>query len=136
MVDDQAYWGFALSRPDWRNWRSLWPTYVAGFQPTVVAVTFGIHDTEPHSPDGIPVDPGDAATWADWYGQQVHQAMDDLTAGGAIVYWLGMPPVGDAATNARIAALNQVTRTAVETDQRGRFVDHSGGLRCGGFRYG
>lgn len=125
VVEDQAYWGFALSRPEWRDWRALWPQYVAAFQPTVVAVSFGIHDTEPQTPDGVPVDPADVASWADWYAQQVHRAMDDLTSGGAIVYWLGLPPVGDPVVNQRVAALNQVTRNAVEVDPRGRFVDTS-----------
>ncbi len=122
VVRNDAYWGFALSRPQWRDWRALWPQDVATFQPTVVAVTFGIHDTEPQTADGVPIDP-DGPEWPGWYASQVHRAMQDLTAGGAVVYWLAMPPVGDPAANQRIAALNQITRTAVEADPRGRFVD-------------
>lgn len=128
VVEDHSYWGFALSRPEWRDWRALWPGYVAAFRPTVVAVLFGIHDTEPQTPDGIPVDPSDVSAWPDWYAQQVHRAMDELTAGGAFVYWLAMPPVGDPEANARIAVLNQVARNAVEVDRRGRFVDTTAAL--------
>jgi hypothetical protein len=121
VVEDQAYWGFALSRPAWRDWRALWPGYVESFQPTIVAVSFGIHDTEPQLFDDVPVDPA-APSWPDWYAGQVHKAMADLTAGGALVYWLALPPVGDAATNARIDQLNQITRHAVEVNPRGHFV--------------
>jgi hypothetical protein len=120
-VEGDAYWGFALSRPEWRDWRALWPTYVATFQPTIVAVSFGIHDTERQVFDGAPIDPADPS-WPDWYASQVHRALDDLTAGGAFVYWLALPPVGDPATNVVIDRLNQITRHAVEIDPRGRFV--------------
>jgi hypothetical protein len=122
IVRDESYWGFALSRPGWRDWRSLWPAYVAEFQPTVVAVTFGIHDTEPQVVDGRVVDP-DSPDWPDWYASQVRRAMDALTAGDASVYWLGMPPVADPASNARIRRLNQVTRKAVEVNPYGHFLD-------------
>src|SRR6478609_384911 len=44
-VENDSYWGFALSSPEIRDWRALWPSYIADFQPTVVAITFGIHDT-------------------------------------------------------------------------------------------
>lgn len=122
IVEGDAYWAFALSRPEWRDWRALWPTYVATFQPTVVAVSFGIHDTEPQVADGVPIDPADPS-WPDWYASQVHKAMGELTAGGAFVYWLALPPVGDAATNVRIDRLNQITRHVVELEPRGRFVE-------------
>ena len=122
FVENDSYWGFALSRPEWRDWRALWPSYVSTFKPTLVAVTFGIHDTEPQVADGVPIDPSDS-TWPDWYASQVHKAMDELTAGGAFVYWLSLPPVGDPVANERIARLNGITRRAVEVDPRGHFVD-------------
>jgi hypothetical protein len=122
VVENDSYWGFALSRPEWRDWRSLWPGYVADFGPTVVAVTFGIHDTEPQIADGVPIDPSESS-WPDWYASQVHKAMDELTAGGAFVYWLSMPPVGDPVANERIRWLNDITRRGVEVAPRGRFVD-------------
>ena len=122
IVENDSYWGFALSNPEIRDWRALWPSYIAEFQPTVVAITFGIHDTEPHTSEGVPIDPTTAG-WPDWYASQVHKAMDDLTAGGAVVYWLGMPPVGDPQTNFRITELNQIIQRAVEVDPRGHFVD-------------
>lgn len=121
VVENDAYWGFALSRPAWRDWRSLWPSYVDTFRPTIVAITFGIHDTETQVVDGVTIDPTDPS-WPDWYAAQVHRAVTDLTAQGAFVYWLGQPPVGDAKTNARIDRLNQIARQAVGIDPRGRFV--------------
>lgn len=120
--ENRSYWGFALSKPQWRDWRVLWPQYVAEVAPTVVAVNGNIHDTEPQVVDGVRVDPADP-TWPDWFASQVRQAMDDLTAGGAVVYWMGVPPVGDRATNDRVRVLNEITRRVVELDPRGHFVD-------------
>jgi hypothetical protein len=122
IVEDDAYWGFALSRPQWRDWRTLWPGYVDAFAPDVVAVSFGIHDTEPQVDDGVLRDPA-SPDWPAWYSLEVHKAVQELTAHGAVVYWLGLPPVGDPAVNARIDDLNRITRQAVEVDPRGHFVD-------------
>ncbi len=108
VVRDESYWGFGLTRPEWRDWTTLWPQYIAELDPDVVIVTVGPHDVVSRPIDGTLRGPGDPV-WSTWYGGLLDQAAGALTARGASVVWLGMlwqgqPELHGADT--AVAALN------------------------------
>ena len=121
-VNDQAYWGFALSKPDWYDWRSKWSQLIATYDPDAVVALFGVHDAYPHSGVGGLPDPG-GSEWQSWYQQQVDDAMQILTSRLATVYWMGMIPVGDPFISERIRANNLIVRDVVQSYPTGRYLE-------------
>lgn len=121
-VNDQAFWGFAVSKPDWYDWRTRWPQLISDYDPDAVVALFGVHDTSAHSVIGGSPDPG-SAEWQDWYRLQITDAMDILTARLANVYWLGMLPVGAPVASDRIRANNAIVRDVVLSYPTGRYLE-------------
>jgi hypothetical protein len=121
-VDDQAYWGFALSKPDWYDWRTKWSQLIDTHDPDAVVALFGVHDTYAHGVDGGPTDPG-GTEWQNWYRAQITVAMDILTDRLANVYWIGMLPVGDPVASERIRANNAIVRDVVQPYPTGRYLE-------------
>jgi hypothetical protein len=122
QVNDQAYWGFAISKPDWYDWRTKWRQLIDTYDPDAVVALFGVHDTYAHVVDGVTRDPA-SPEWPDWYRSQITAAMDILTARLANVYWIGMLPVGDPAESAVIVANNAIIRQVVASYPTGRFLE-------------
>ena len=121
-VNDQAYWGFALSKPDWYDWRVKWSQLIDTYDPDAVVVLFGIHDAKAHEGSGVSPSPTGAG-WAEWYRSQVTSAMDILSARQANVYWLGMLPVSDAAISSLITTNNKISREVVGQYATGRYLE-------------
>ncbi len=121
-VNDQAYWGFALSKPDWYDWRTEWSQLIDTYDPDAVVALFGVHDTYAHGVGGGAPDPG-GTEWQGWYRLQINAAMDILTDRLATVYWIGMLPVGDPVASERIRANNAIVREVVESRPTGRYLE-------------
>jgi hypothetical protein len=121
-INDQAYWGFALSKPNWYDWRSKWSQLIATYDPDAVVALFGIHDAYAHSGVGGPPDPG-GSEWQSWYRLQVTDAMQIFTSRLANVYWMGMMPVGDPVISEQIRANNLIVRDVVQSYPTGRYLE-------------
>ncbi len=130
VVRDESYWGFGLTRPEWRDWTTLWPQYVAELDPDVVIVTVGPHDVVSRPVDGTARGPGDPI-WSNWYGGLLDQAAGALTARGASVVWLGMLWQGQPelhGSDAAVAALNAELAALAERHDAVTYVDAAGAL--------
>lgn len=121
-VNDQAFWGFAVSKPNWYDWRTKWSQLIGGYDPDAVVALFGVHDTYAHRDiEGSP-DPG-SAEWQDWYRDQIVDAMNILTEREANVYWFGMLPVGSPVASERIRSNNAIVRDVVQSYPTGRYLE-------------
>ncbi|MBA2282285.1 MAG: DUF459 domain-containing protein [Actinomycetota bacterium] len=113
-----------LTRPDYFDWPAALAADMAATDPEVVFVMFGANDAQ-----GIVAaegrvfqevsDPG----WQDEYRSRVEAVMDQLRADGRLVFWVGQPPMRDAAFDARIAILDRIYREAAESRPWVEFVD-------------
>jgi hypothetical protein len=121
-VNDQAYWGFAVSKPDWYDWHRKWSQLIDTYDPDAVVVLFGVHDTYAHDVAGGLPDPA-GPEWQDWYRLQITEAMDILTDRLASVYWIGMLPVLDPVASERIRANNAIVSEVVRSYPTGRYLE-------------
>jgi hypothetical protein len=122
-VRAESYWGFGLTRPDWRDWRRLWPAYLAEQQPDAVVVSIGPHDVVAREgPDGVVRGPGDPG-WAEWYGGLLDEAAAILTADGARVVWLGMLWSDEPDSRSATAALNAALAALADRERAVTYLD-------------
>jgi hypothetical protein len=125
LVDGRVATG--LERPDVFDWFDHARSEVAKLHPNAVVLTFGANDD--HSlmtgtPRGIHVGDFGSRSWVREYRRRVGGLMDDVTARGAFLVWVGLPITRDAGERGRFRLLNRIYRSEAEK-RRGRvaFVD-------------
>jgi hypothetical protein len=125
----ESYFGFGLTKADFRDWPDLWPQYVAEEQPDVVVVQSGPNDAlpRPGGPGGALIGPGDPG-WAEWYGGLLDQAAAILTAGGAHVLWLGMLWPGQPEARPAMLELNRAMQALAARNPNVTYVDAPAGV--------
>ncbi|MFV0258610.1 MAG: DUF459 domain-containing protein [Acidimicrobiales bacterium] len=96
-----------LSRPDFFDW----PAHLSGLLPEtraeVLVVMLGANDAQSFVADGRMLTYG-TDEWFAAYRARVATIMDQATAAGAFVVWLGQPTMRDAAFEAKLTPLNQI----------------------------
>jgi hypothetical protein len=105
-LDGQVSTG--LTRPDYYNWPAELATDLARYTPQVVVVMMGANDAQDFP--GPPDVPFGTSAWDGIYRSRVLAFMDEATAQGARVLWVGMPPMqapGLSAAMQRIDGLFQ-----------------------------
>jgi hypothetical protein len=132
----ESYWGFGLTKPDFRDWPGLWPEYVAEERPDVVVVSSGPNDAlpRPGGPGGALIAPGDPG-WSAWYGGLLDQAAAILTAEGAHVLWLGMLWPGQPEATAAAVELNAALLALAARNPMVTYVDVPSGVAGPDGRY-
>ncbi len=102
-----------LTRPDYFDWPARLAELVGADDPDVVIVMFGANDAQgivtAHGPEPFGTD-----GWLAEYRVRVDATMDLLTSRGAVVYWIGQPVMRSERFSARMAALDEVYRSAAE----------------------
>jgi len=116
-----------LERPDVFNWFTYIRDALVRLEPQAVVVSFGANDDHDYMtgvPPGVAIGPFGSSTWIDEYRRRVGGLMDEITAQGRFLVWLGAPIVRDAAESSRFELLNTIYRSEAEKRPgRVAFVD-------------
>ena len=91
-VDQEAQVDTGLADPAYYDWPAQLNVYLKQFHPKVVVMMFGGNDDQNFIQNNRFVAFG-SALWRTDYGERVAQMMDEATAAGARVFWVGMPPM-------------------------------------------
>lgn len=119
-VTTQAVLGSGLAKGNW-DWRREWPALVERTDAEAAVVLAGAWDLLTEEPGPSP--PPGTPAWVVFYRPLLLEALDLLTAGGAHVYWVGMPWVGEDAHRQSIATLNRLLEELAAARADVTFVD-------------
>jgi hypothetical protein len=97
-----------LTRPDYFNWPAELASDLKLAQPQVVVVMIGANDAQDFL--GPPDVPYSAPQWNAEYAQRVAQFMQVAQSGGAMVVWVGMPPMQNPGLSAQMDDLNALAQ--------------------------
>ena len=123
-----------LTRPDYFNWPAELTSDMRMAQPQVVVVMIGAND--PQDFLGPPDVPYGSPRWNTLYAQRVSQFMGIAQSGGALVVWLGMPPMQNPGLSAAMADIDAVdAQRAAQAKPPVRFLatDKTLGTPQGGY---
>jgi hypothetical protein len=121
-VRSLAVLGFGLSHGPF-DWRAEWPRFLDETSADAVVVMLGAWDIGAPDGEGEPPVPPGSPEWQAWYAGLLDEAIGVLRAGGARVWWMGMPPVADPALAPGVAGLNDAVRAAASRHRGVAFVD-------------
>lgn len=97
-----------LTRPDYFNWPAELANDMKADNPQVVVVMIGANDAQDFL--GPPDTPYASPAWNGLYAQRVAQFMQIAGSTGAVVVWVGMPPMQNPTLSAQMADLNTIVR--------------------------
>ncbi len=97
-----------LTRPDYFNWPAELTADLKSTQPQVVVVMIGANDAQDFL--GPPDVPYTSSQWNTLYAQRVAQFMQIAESGGALVVWVGMPPMQNPGLSAQMSDVNAVVQ--------------------------
>jgi hypothetical protein len=119
-----------LARPDFFDWPAHFTTELPQVNPDIVVVTFGGNDSQGLTNQAgtfiVQVPKGGDSADAEWraeYGRRVGAAMDQLTAGGRALIWVGIPNDNNPDVTNRLAVQDQVVREEVSAHPGVVFID-------------
>ncbi|HYA01075.1 MAG TPA: DUF459 domain-containing protein [Candidatus Binatia bacterium] len=106
LVEDAVgYTG--LARPDYYDWPAHLEQDLAATHPAVVVVMLGANDSQDCNVSGHYIAFGSAA-WLNVYSQRVASVIQEATAAGARVLWMGMPVMAEAWRSQAMTTLNDI----------------------------
>ena len=115
-----------LSRPDFFDWPARLGEQLPIVNPDIVIVSFGGNDGQGLWDHGGPIDgmrKVDSDKWRAEYASRVGAAMDQLTAGGRTVIWVGIPNGPSDDFTARLKVQNEVVTAEAPKHAGVVFVD-------------
>jgi uncharacterized protein len=120
-----------IARPEFYDWADAVPKITGGkgFQAAVILI--GSNDRQDIKIGQFRYNFG-TPEWTEAYKIQVARLIDALKVGGLQVFWVSIPPMGDALYNKDMMALNDLIKAQVEAkgevfvDIRPAFLDASG----------
>jgi hypothetical protein len=107
--------GTGLARPDVFDWMSEYPAMIGAAQPDTVIVAIGANDGQDFLDGDKPLKFGSDA-WIGVYQQRTQQFLALLTANGARVVWVALPPMKAAGYNSRIDLINRISLGVVSAN--------------------
>ena len=110
VLDGQVDTG--LSRPDYFNWPAELQVDLANHRPQLVVVMIGANDPQPLVGNGPSVPYGTPA-WDAAYGQRIGAFIDEANAAGALVLWVGMPPMAGAQLNGQMQMISGLAQSQI-----------------------
>lgn len=111
-----------LTRPDYFDWPAEVVDRVPTLDPEVVVAMFGANDAQGLILDGSAV-PYGTPEWRTEYARRVGALMDQLTAGGRPVLWVGQPPMRSEEFSEKMRALDAIYRAEARRRPAVTFVD-------------
>ncbi|HUE08398.1 MAG TPA: DUF459 domain-containing protein [Acidimicrobiales bacterium] len=97
-----------LTRPDYFNWPAELTNDIKADNPQVVVVMIGANDAQDFL--GPPDTPYASPAWNGLYAQRVAQFMQIAGSTGALVVWVGMPPMQNPGLSAQMTDLNAIVK--------------------------
>ncbi len=113
--------GTGLARPEVFNWQLEYPAMLKDTQPDFVLVAIGANDGQGFVEDGVTY-PFGTDGWKRIYQRRVQAYLDMLSANGATVVWLGLPPMKSDNYDARIALINRIDYSVVSASPHAIWV--------------
>ncbi|MEM9515465.1 MAG: hypothetical protein AAGA42_11475 [Actinomycetota bacterium] len=116
-----------LARPDFFDWPAEAETKLAEVNPDIVVATWGGNDSQALTDlsgevvVGLPEN--NEAEWTAEYQQRAGDMMDQLTAGGRTLIWVGIPNDDSADVTARLAIQDRAAKAAAAERPGVIFVD-------------
>jgi lysophospholipase L1-like esterase len=107
--------GTGLARPEVFNWQQEYPAMLQQRHPDFVIVAIGANDGQGFVESGVTYQFGTPG-WQDIYQRRVKAYIEMLTASGATVVWLELPPMKSPVYDARIALVNRIALTVVKSE--------------------
>lgn len=96
-----------LARPDYYDWPAHLEQYLQKWHPKVVVAMFGANDAQNFIQNNVGVVFG-SSLWRTDYGERVAQIMDEVTAAGAHLFWVGMPIMQNAGFSEQMLEVNAI----------------------------
>ena len=122
-----------LTRPDYFDWPAEVADRIPTLDPEIVVAMFGANDAQGLILDGSAV-PYGSPEWRTEYARRVGALMDQLTAGGRPVLWVGQPPMRSGSFSDKMRDLDAIYRREANRRPAVTFVDatpvlgdHNGG---------
>jgi uncharacterized protein len=104
--------GTGLARPEVFNWQLEYPAMLKDEHPDFVIVAIGANDAQGFQ-IGRTIYPFGTQEWEQLYAARVDAFIRMLTAHGATVIWVGLPPMKDPSFAARIDLVNRIQYSVV-----------------------
>lgn len=120
-----------IARPEVYDWSERLPKILDGKTYDAIVVLLGANDRQTIRSGEQRFD-FNTPEWIAAYKAQVDRILDVLTAGGSKVYWISIPPMGDAYYQAAMQEIAQIQKERVEAkgavfvDIRPAFLDANG----------
>ena len=121
-----------LSRPDFFDWPAYMREIRPQLDPEIVVIMLGANDAQPFVV-GSTVESFGTDQWLETYRARVAALLDELTADGAWVVWIGQPIMRNPDFDIKMIRLNQVYAeevgrysTATYVDSRSMTIDENG----------
>ncbi|MHB1986783.1 MAG: DUF459 domain-containing protein [Acidimicrobiales bacterium] len=92
-----------LARPDIYNWPAVLDADLRLFHPGAVVIMLGANDDQALEQAGERAVPVGTEKWNQLYRQRIGLLMDEATASGAHVIWVGLPPLQAPSVNSAFA---------------------------------
>jgi len=112
--------GTGLARPEVFNWMDEYPAMLGTEQPDVVLVAIGANDGQGFVVDGK-VLPYGSDGWRKVYQDRLASYLAMVSAGGARVVWVGLPPMRAPSYDEKIAAINRIAYSVVSQQPQATF---------------
>jgi hypothetical protein len=127
--------GTGLARPEVFNWQVEYPAMLASNKPDVVLVVIGANDGQGFVDNGVTY-PFGSEGWKRIYQGRVEAFLHTVSANGAQVVWLGLPPMKSDSYNAHIALINRIDYAVVQATPGAVWFSTAGlvGTADGGFQ--
>ncbi len=110
-----------LTRPEIYDWAAAIPKMAEGKDFNTAIVLIGLNDRR-EMRDGDKVLAFNSSEWVALYKQRIDAVIDALLAQKLQVFWMGEPPIGDAALDADMQALSALFKERVEA-KGGKYID-------------
>lgn len=111
-----------LTRDDYLDWPARLGEETAASDPEAVVLFFGGNDAQAMPIGGEWIEFG-SDEWVAEYRRRVAEVMDDLTAEGRRVYWMGMPVVSSPSFQQKVDLLNSIYRSEASDRKSVTYVD-------------
>lgn len=111
-----------LSRPDFFDWPGHLRAVRPEVDPEVVVIMVGANDAQPFVV-GSEVESFGTEAWIETYRSRVRSLLEELTAEGDWVIWIGQPIMRGADFDAKMTQLNQIYREETARHPTALYID-------------
>ncbi|MEM8924519.1 MAG: DUF459 domain-containing protein [Actinomycetota bacterium] len=111
-----------LARPDFFDWPAHLRTIRPQLDPEVVVIMMGANDAQAFAVDNKAVEFG-TDEWLAVYAARVSALLDELTADGRWVIWIGQPAMRSADFDTKMQQINRLYLEVIANHPRALFVD-------------